>query len=125
MIRFDYPESEGIKLKQIQSLVEGWKAFLLDDEQVLFVSDGFYPHYFSKKPRNLFIGKGALGMAVENYIKTLFDSYVNGEKFQGDWNYLIQNNQLIINMAAIPEPSCIALFGGLFAVGAAMYRRRK
>lgn len=69
MIRFDYPESEGIKLKQIQSLVEGWKAFLLDDEQVLFVSDGFYPHYFSKKPRNLFIGKGALGMAVENYIK--------------------------------------------------------
>lgn len=39
------------------------------------VFDGFYPHYFSKKPRILFIGREAREIAGENYLDKLYPAY--------------------------------------------------
>ena len=39
---------------------------------------------------------------------------VNGEKFDGDWNYNIDNNKFIINISQVPEPAAYAaIFGAL------------
>lgn len=78
-----YPEFEQEKKTQIDSLMFEWKESLPDKEKQIFVEDGFYPYYFSKKPKILFIAKEALEMSKENYINTLFDCYVN-EKTVGN-----------------------------------------
>ncbi len=49
---------------------------------------------------------------------------LNGEKFDGEWNYNIDNNKFIINISQVPEPAtCAAMFGivAMFFV----YNRRK
>ena len=71
----DYPESEHQKLTQIRSLMEQWKASLPTEEQELFVPDGFFPYYFSKKPRILFIAKEALKISGLDYLETLGECY--------------------------------------------------
>ena len=39
---------------------------------------------------------------------------LNGEKFNGDWNYNIDNNKFIINISQVPEPAAYAaIFGAL------------
>ena len=39
---------------------------------------------------------------------------LNGEKFNGDWNYNIDNNKFIINISQVPEPATYAaIFGAL------------
>ena len=55
--------------------------------------------------------------------ETLFLS-VNGEVYEGDWNYFIENNNFIISMQ-VPEPAaCAAIFGAL-VLAFAVCRRRK
>ncbi len=50
---------------------------------------------------------------------------INGEAFEGIWNFIVQNNQLIVTVSAIPEPAeWVAIFGTI-ALGVAVYRRRK
>lgn len=49
---------------------------------------------------------------------------MNGEDYEGGWNYFIENNKLIIGLQ-VPEPAaCAAIFGAL-ALALAAYRRRK
>lgn len=80
-----YPDYEQEKLGQIKSLMSEWKSSLSAEEQRLFVPDGFYPHYFSKNPRILFVAKESTGMLGLAYIDTLFECYRN-EKRIGEKN---------------------------------------
>lgn len=39
---------------------------------------------------------------------------LDGEKFDGEWNFVLGNNQFLINISQVPEPaSCAAVFGVL------------
>lgn len=63
---------------------------------------------------------------LSNFVKdeTLFLT-LNGEKYQGNWDYLISDNQFMINLAQIPESSAYAAIFAAFALGFALYRRIK
>ena len=80
-----YPDFEQEKQGQIKSLMDEWKSSLSEEEQKLFVPDGFYPHYFSKNPRILFVAKESTGMLGLAYADTLFECYRN-EKRIGEKN---------------------------------------
>lgn len=80
-----YPDFEQEKLGEIKSLMTEWKSSLSEEEQKLFVPDGFYPHYFSKNPRILFVAKESTGMLGLAYTDTLFECYRN-EKRIGEKN---------------------------------------
>ena len=60
---------------------------------------------------------------LSNFVKdeTLFLT-LNGEKYQGNWDYLISDNQFMINLAQIPESSAYAAIFAAFALGFALYR---
>ena len=75
-----YPDFEQEKLGQIKSLMAEWKSSLSEEEQKLFVPDGFYPHYFSKNPRILFVAKESTGMLGLTYTDTLFECYRNEKR---------------------------------------------
>lgn len=83
--KISYPDFEQGKLGQINALMDEWKSALPEEEQKLFVPDGFYPYYFSKKPRILFVAKESTGMLGFAYTDTLFDCYRN-EKRIGEKN---------------------------------------
>lgn len=91
MNKKEYPESEFEKLSRINSLMQEWKSSLSKEEQELFVPDGFYPFYFSKKPRILFMAKEATGMQGLSYIDTLFECYKDykliGEKHINQYRF--------------------------------------
>lgn len=76
-----YPHSETSKLKALEQLFKKWASTSLKadpkmKEQIEWmVFDGFYPHYFSKKPRILFIGREAREIAGENYLDKLHPAY--------------------------------------------------
>ena len=55
----------------------------------------------------------------ENIFLTL-----GGKKFHGEWDYIIKNNQFMINMTQIPEPSAYAAILGFFAMLFAYKKRR-
>ena len=80
-----YPDFEQGKQEQIKFLMGEWKSSLPKEEQRLFVPDGFYPHYFSKNPRILFVAKESTGMLGLAYTDTLFECYRN-EKRIGEKN---------------------------------------
>mgnify|MGYP007004251803 FL=1 len=80
-----YSDFEQGKLRQIKTLMDEWKSSLSEEEQILFVPDGFYPHYFSKNPRILFVAKESTGMLGLVYTDTLFECYRN-EKHIGEKN---------------------------------------
>ena len=50
---------------------------------------------------------------------------LNGESFSGKWDYVIRNNQFIINISQVPEPAACAAVFGVLALALAAYRRRK
>ena len=54
--------------------------------------------------------------------ETLFLS-VNGEAYEGDWNYFIENNNFIISMQ-VPEPAVCAVILGALALAFAAHRRK-
>ena len=62
---------------------------------------------------------------LNNFIKdeTLFLT-VNGEKFNGAWDYTIKGNDLSISIN-IPEPATVTAIFGAVALAFAVYRRRK
>ena len=49
---------------------------------------------------------------------------LNGEDFNGEWDYFIENNSLMISMQ-IPEPATYTAIFGALAIAFAAYRRRK
>ena len=49
---------------------------------------------------------------------------INGEKFNGAWDYTIQSHVLLISLT-VPEPATVAAILGVLALGFAVYRRRK
>lgn len=62
---------------------------------------------------------------LNNFIKdeTLFLT-VNGEKFNGAWDYTVKGNELSISIN-VPEPATYAAIFGALALAFAAYRRRK
>ena len=62
---------------------------------------------------------------LNNFVKdeTLFLT-VNGEKFNGAWDYAIKGNELSISIN-VPEPATYAAIFGALALAVAAYRRRK
>jgi hypothetical protein len=81
-----YPEQELEALKQLESLFVDWhQGFAKDIKSIQdhgsfydadsMVCDGFYPHYFSQKPRVLFVGKESIGMSGQHYIQSLHHTY--------------------------------------------------
>ena len=62
---------------------------------------------------------------LNNFVKdeTLFLT-VNGEKFNGAWNYAVKGNDLSISIN-VPEPATYAAIFGALALAFAAYRRRK
>ena len=49
---------------------------------------------------------------------------INGEKFNGAWDYTIQSHVLLISLT-VPEPATVAAILGVLALGFAVYRRRR
>ena len=49
---------------------------------------------------------------------------INGERFSGNWDYVLSNNQFAVSLQ-IPEPSTYAAIFGVLAIAFAAYRRRK
>ncbi len=62
---------------------------------------------------------------LNNFVKdeTLFLT-VNGEKFNGAWNYAVKGNDLSISIN-VPEPATYAAIFGALALAFAVYRRRR
>lgn len=56
--------------------------------------------------------------------ETLFLS-VNGVARRGNWSYVIENNKMLINFVAVPEPATFAAIFGLLALGFAARRNLK
>lgn len=56
--------------------------------------------------------------------ETLFLS-VNGVARRGNWSYVIENNKMLINFVAVPEPATFAAIFGLLALGFAVRRNLK
>ena len=50
---------------------------------------------------------------------------VNGEKFDGDWNYNIDNNKFIINISQVPEPAAYAAIFGALALFISIRRGKR
>ncbi len=49
---------------------------------------------------------------------------INGERFSGNWDYVLSNNQLAVSLQ-IPEPSTYAAIFGVLAIAFAVYSRRR
>lgn len=85
-----YPEVEASKLDLLEALFRDWHRCFSDNQLTLekhkaddMVFDGFYPHYFEKKPRILFIGRESRRISGCHYIDVLFDAY-RDSKYIGD-----------------------------------------
>lgn len=76
----DMKTYENEKQKHIDSLMLEWRNSLPENSRKLFVSDGFYPYYFAKTPKILFIGKETLEMSGCDYICELLECYVKSKK---------------------------------------------
>ena len=50
---------------------------------------------------------------------------LNGEKFNGDWNYNIDNNKFIINISQVPEPAAYAAIFGALALFISIRRGKR
>ena len=81
-----YPDQEISALEELERLFIDWQQCFAKDIQKIqdhgsyynadaMVCDGFYPHYFSQKPKVLFVGKESIGMSGQNYIQSLHHTY--------------------------------------------------
>ncbi len=81
-----YPDSETPKLEALRRLFQDWLAEALQAAPGLrkeiegMVFDGFYPHYFSRRTRILFIGREARGIEGDNYLDVLYAAYSTGKR---------------------------------------------
>ncbi len=84
-----YPDSEKRKLDALRRLFEDWMAAALKaapelkEEIEWMVFDGFYPHYFGKRPRVLFIGREAREIEGFNYLDLLHHAYRTTKEIGG------------------------------------------
>lgn len=87
-----YPENEKPALEKLNILFNEWhRCFALEIEKIQeqgsyfmpdhMVCDGFYPHYFSKSPRVLFVGRESMGMSGQNYIESMHSLYTKTKRF--------------------------------------------
>jgi hypothetical protein len=81
-----YPDHEISALERLEQLFIEWQQCFAKNIQKIqdhgsyynadaMVCDGFYPHYFSQKPKVLFVGKESIGMSGQNYIQSLHHTY--------------------------------------------------
>lgn len=86
-----YPEQELEALKQLELLFVEWHQSFAKNIQMVqvhgdfynadaMVCDGFYPNYFSQKPRVLFVGKESIGMSGQHYIQSLYHTYTTVQR---------------------------------------------
>ncbi|HCN78277.1 MAG TPA: hypothetical protein DIT13_13910 [Verrucomicrobiales bacterium] len=81
-----YPASEIPKLEALRQLFQDWLHASVEaapemKEQIEgMVFDGFYPHYFSRKTRILFIGREAREIEGFNYLDLLHAAYRTGKR---------------------------------------------
>jgi hypothetical protein len=81
-----YPAAETAKLEALDQLFQEWQQTALGmaperSQQIKeMVFDGFYPHYFSKRPRLLFIGREARGLSGCNYLDCLGHAYRHSKR---------------------------------------------
>ncbi len=82
----EYPDIEKPKLVLLENLFRDWHRHFASAGSALqkhraddMVADGFYPHYFSKKKRMLFIGREARGISGDHYIDVLLPAYRVGK----------------------------------------------
>lgn len=84
-----YPEAEAPKLEALRLLFQDWMQASIqaapEMKEIIegMVFDGFYPHYFSRRPRILFIGREAREIEGFNYLDLLHAAYRTGEKIGG------------------------------------------
>ncbi len=82
-----YPSAEHEALQEINTLHGDWKRAhvealrdLPEDPASLYVTDGFFPHYFDQKVRILFVGRESRGLSEHDYIDALWKAYVHDRK---------------------------------------------
>lgn len=81
-----YPASETLKLEALRQLFQDWQhasgeaAPEMKEQIEGMVFDGFYPHYFSRKTRILFIGREAREIEGFNYLDLLHAAYRTGKR---------------------------------------------
>lgn len=81
-----YPEAEAPKLEALRLLFQDWMQASIQSEPEMkefiegMVFDGFYPHYFSRRPRILFIGREALDIEGCNNLDVLHAAYSTGKR---------------------------------------------
>jgi hypothetical protein len=109
-----FPDNEREKRQRIDFLMDEWKKevskskVLFREDNILcsgdkyFVSDGFFPNYFSQKnKRVLFIGREPRGISGNDLIERIINTFRNDIKFSPSWRrilymaYGIKNNGLI------------------------------
>lgn len=80
-----YPEAETSKLEVLRQLFQDWMQASIQAEPEMkeliegMVFDGFYPHYFSRRPKILFIGREAREIEGFNYLDLLHAAYRRGK----------------------------------------------
>jgi hypothetical protein len=81
--QLNYPEDELKYLKKNNDLLQDWKNNISNGDIIngytpeSFVFDGFYPYYYSRKIKILFIALECVGLDGNNYIEELFKAYKN------------------------------------------------
>lgn len=81
-----YPASETSKLKALSRLFQDWTEASTQAAPEMkgqiegMVFDGFYPHYFGKRPKVLFVGREAREIEGYNYLDLLHNAYRETKK---------------------------------------------
>ncbi|MGV3662414.1 MAG: hypothetical protein ACO1TE_19680 [Prosthecobacter sp.] len=82
-----YFEHELPQLERLKQLFDGWHACFVAGAGQLrkhvaddFVCDGFYPCYFSQKPRILFVGRESRQISGFNNLDLMFQAYRSTKK---------------------------------------------
>ncbi len=81
-----YPDAETSRLEALRLLFQDWMQASVQAEPEMkelidgMVFDGFYPHYFSRKPKILFIGREALDIEGSNNLDILYAAYSEGKR---------------------------------------------
>lgn len=68
-----YPENEQAKLAAVNELMKKFEQKIGSER---FVSDGFYPGYFSQQHKVLFIGREGYILNGNNYIEDSYQAYI-------------------------------------------------
>lgn len=77
----EYPQNEQVFYKRNNEILNEWNKYISDKKIIdgynpdSFVTDGFYPYYYSQKIKILYIAKESRGLSGCDYIETLYDAY--------------------------------------------------